>query len=253
MHEQKTTEELLKECSEYISKLKEHCVDRMFVREYSWRAKHPFKVMSYVNAMTWRMYDMSSSALLLMSLDALIPSLCLVRACWENMVAMYELKTLIQDCCKQKAITDSVDETLMRLLYSNRYDKDNRYVGIDYYDQFKDYKAKNILTLVRKLEIDYPETKDFYSTICEFVHPNGDGVGGSYSFIDETTHTVNFGPQSRCLSELFPAFITTLSCSIALYLQFIESIKEVITDFSRLCESVLSSKNIGGDRDTGLL
>lgn len=148
MQEQQTTEELLRECSEYISKLKGCCVNSMFARKYSWRAKHPFKVMSYVNAMTWRMYDMSSSALLLMSQDTLIPSLCLVRACWENMVAMYELKTLIQDCCKQKAITDSVDDTLMRLLYSNRYDKDNRYVGTDYCEQFKDYKAKNILTLV---------------------------------------------------------------------------------------------------------
>lgn len=252
MQEQQTTEELLRESSEYISKLKGCCVNSMFARKYSWRAKHPFKVMSYVNAMTWRMYDMSSSALLLMSQDALIPSLCLVRACWENMVAMYELKTLIQDCCKQKAITDSVDDTLMRLLYSNRYDKDNRYVGTDYYEQFKDYKAKNILTLVQKLEIDYPETKDFYSTICEFVHPNGDGVGGSYSYFDETTHTVTFGPRSGRQLELFPAFITTLSCSIALYLQFIESINGAITDFSRLCEIALSLKNNGGERDTFL-
>ena len=222
----------------------------MFARKYSWRAKHPFKAMLYVNAMNWRMYDMSSSALLLMSQGAIIPSLCLVRACWENMVAMYELKTLIQDCCKQRTILDSVDETLMRLLYSYRYDKNNRYLGTEYYEQFKDFKAKNIVTLVQKLEMDYPETKDFYSTICEFVHPNGDGVGGCYSYIDETTHTVTFGPQSGYLLELFPASITTLSCSIDLFLQFIESIKGAITDFSRLCESALSLRTNGGESNT---
>lgn len=236
MQDQKTTEELINECHEYISELKTHCVDSMFAREYSWRAKHPFKVMSYVNAMTWRMYDMSSAALTLMNQDAIIPSLCLVRACWENMVATYELQTLIQDCCEQQYITEAVDDTLMRLLYSNRYDKDNRYVGTEHYEQFKDYKAKNILTLVQKLEKDYPATKDFYGTICEFVHPNGDGVGGSYSYLDEAIHTVSFGPQFGKQSDLFPAFITTLSCSIALYSEFIESIQESIEEFTKLCE-----------------
>lgn len=56
---------LIKECEKYIGKLKTQCVDSMFSREYSWRAKHPFKVMSFVNAMTWRMYDMSHTALIL--------------------------------------------------------------------------------------------------------------------------------------------------------------------------------------------
>lgn len=242
MQEQKTTEELIKECDEYISVLKAHCVESMFAREYSWRAKHPLKVMSYVNAMTWRMYDMSSAALTQMRQDAVIPSLCLVRACWENMVATYELKTLLQDCCKQQDITDAVDETLMRLLYSNRFDKDNRYVGTEHYESFKAYKAKNILTLVQKLEKDYPAVKDFYSTICEFVHPNGDGVCGSYSCLDEATHTVTFGPQFGKQSDMFPAFITTLSCSIALYLEFVESIQENLAKFTKICEAELERK-----------
>lgn len=253
MQEQKTTEELIEEGEGYISELKTYCVDSMFARAYSWRAKHPFKVMSYVNAMTWRMYDMSSAALTLMKQDAIIPSLCLVRACWENMVATYELKTLIQDCCEQQYISDAVDETLMRLLYSNRFNKDNRYVGEEHYEHFKEYKAKNILTLVQRLEKDYPATKDFYSTICEFVHPNGDGVGGSYSYLDEAKHTVTFGPQLGRQSDLFPAFITTLSCAISLYVDFIESVQERITEFFALCESALSGTKDADEKDADLI
>lgn len=230
----------IEQCEKYVSKLKTHCVGSMFCREYSWRAKHPFKVMSFVNAMTWRMYDMSHAALILMKEDAIIPSLCLVRACWENMVATFELKELVQLCCEQKALPCDVDETLMRILYSNRYDKDNRYMGGEHYENFKEYKAKNILTLVQKLEKRYPRAKDFYNTICEFVHPNGDGVGGSYSQLDESTQRVSFGPQFSRESQLFPAFITTLSCSIDLYLKFIESIEDNIMGFSRLCEKSLS-------------
>lgn len=197
--------DLIKECEKYVRELKTRCVDRTFSRKYSWRAKHPFKVMSFVNAMTWRMYDMSHAALILMKEDAIIPSLCLIRACWENMVATFELKELVQSCCEQKALPCDIDKTLMRILFSNRYDKDNRYVGGYHYENFKDYKAKNILTLIQKLEIEYPQTKDFYSTICEFVHPDGDGVSGSYSLLNESTQTVTFGPQFRQDSSLFPA------------------------------------------------
>lgn len=232
--------DLINECEKSIRELKTYCVDNMFSRKYSWRAKHPFKVMSFVNAMTWRMYDMSHAALILMKEDAIIPSLCLVRACWENMVATFEMKKLVEDCCEQKALSRDMDEMLMRILYSNRYDKDNRYVGGEYYENFKDYKAKNILTLAQKLEKEYPQTKDFYSTICEFVHPNGVGVGGSYSLLNESTQTVIFGPQFTQNSSMFPAFITTLSCSIDLYMGFVDSIKENIVEFSRLSEKSIS-------------
>ncbi len=240
----KTVDELIKECEDYLKELKTHCVESMFNREYSWRAKYPFKVMSFVNAMTWRMYDMANAALTLMRQDSIIPSLCLVRACWENMVATYELKNLVQDCCDEQTVTDNVDNVLMRLLYSNRFEKDNRYVSAEHYENFKDYKAKNILTLVQKLEKDYPAAKDFYSNLCEFVHPNGDGVCGSYSYLDESIHTTTYGPQFSRQSDLFPAFITTLSCSVDLYLGFVESIEDSIEEFSKLCEEALTKKDM---------
>ena len=226
----------IKECEKFIAELKTHCEESMFSRKYSWRAKHPFKVMSFVNAMTWRMYDMSCAAFTLFKQDKIIPALCLVRACWENMVATYELKELILNCCEKKILDSNADNILMRLLYSNRYDKDSIYVGEEFYEQFKEFRAKNILTLVQKLEKDYPRVKDIYSEMCEFVHPNGDGVCGSYSYLEESTHTVFFGPQFSHESSLLPAFITTLSYSMDLYIMFIVSIKESSVEFSQLCE-----------------
>lgn len=231
----------IKECEMFIAELKTHCEGSMFSRKYSWRAKHPFKVMSYINAMTWRMYDMSSVAIALLKQNKIIPALCLVRACWENMVATYELSEFVSDCCKKQSLESNSDDTLMRLIFSNRYDKDNRYVGEEHFESFKEYKAKNILTNVQKLEKSFPQAKDFYSVICEFVHPNGDGVCGSYSYLDESNHTIFFGPQFSQESSSFPSFIKTLSCSIALYIEFIVLIKENIVEFSQLCESKMSA------------
>ena len=233
--------EYIKESEEYIADLKNYHVDEMFSRMYSRSAKQPFKVMSFVNAMTWRMYDISSAALMLLKNDNIIPSLSLVRACWENMVATYDLAGLVKDCCEKQTVDSSVDDVLMRILFSNRFEKDNRYVGEEHFNQFEKYKAKNILTLIQKHAKDFPQVKDVYGAICEFVHPNLDGVLRSYSYDDESNETIYFGPQFTQDSWLFSASIVTLNCSIALYINFITSIEGNIEEFSRLCEKFILS------------
>ncbi len=245
---EETPSVLIKECTSYINKLRKQCVSRMYNREYSQVAKHPFKVMSFVNAMNWRMYETSQAAVKLMKQDLVIPSLCLVRAAWEDMALTYELAQIVYSSCENQLIAENLDDSLMCMQFANRFDKGNRYVSEEHYESFKDYKAKNILTLVQKVEKAFPQTKDFYSTICEFVHPNGDGVGGSYSRLEEETDTTFYGPQFNRKSDLFPAFITTLSSALMLYLQFVESINANIIEFARLCEDSLRKKvSSGGD------
>ena len=239
----RSVSEFIKESEEYIAELKNYHVHEMFSRKYSWSAKHPFKVMSYVNAMSWRMYDMSCAALTLLKQDNIIPALSMVRACWENMVATYELSVLVKDCCEKQIIDSSIDDTLMRILFSNRFEKGNKYVGEEHFQQFEKYKAKNILTLVQKHGKDFPQVKDVYAAICEFVHPNHDGVLGGYSYEDEVNQTIYFGPQLNQESWLFSASVLTLNCSIDLYVNFITSIEENIGEFSRLCENFILSKD----------
>ena len=229
----------LKECESFVKELRGHLVATMYNRQYSPKAKDPYKVMSFVNAMSWRVYETAKGALSLIRQDLIVPSLCLVRAVWEDMVVTYELTMLVKICCDNQLITDDVDDTLMRICFANRFDKNNRFVGESHYESFKEYQAKSILTLVGKVEKAFPETKDFYSTICEFVHPNGDGVGGSYSKLDEDSNITNYGPQIDENSELFPPFITTLSCAVMLYLRFLESIENNIVEFAKLCEDSL--------------
>ena len=111
------------------------------------------------------------------------------------MALTYELAQIVNSSREDQSIAENLDDSLMCLQFANRFDKGNRYVSEEHYESFKDYKAKNILTFVQKVEKAFPQTKDFYSTICEFVHPNGDGVGGSYSKLEEETDTTFFGPR----------------------------------------------------------
>ncbi len=198
--------------------------------------------MLVVNSMTWRVYETSSAALLLMKRDSIIPSLCLVRACWEDMAATFELASVVDQCCNSGIVGEKEDEILMRILFSNRFDSANPHVGETTYEEFKDYKAKNIITLVHDVEKNYPAVKGVYETLCEFVHPNGDGVRGSYSKIDEVADITSFGPLFSRESGLFPAFATSLSSAVSLYTEFVKMILDDITPFARLCEDFLGKK-----------
>lgn len=238
-----TPEELIEECESYIQNLHSFCVGSMRNREYSPIAKLPYKIMLVVNSMTWRVYETASSALLLMKRDSIIPALCLVRACWEDMAATFELASVIDQCCKSGNVGDKEDEILMRILFSNRFDNANPHVGEYTYEKFKDYKAKNIITLVQSVEKHYPAAKGIYETLCEFVHPNGDGVRGSYSKIDEESDITTFGPLFSQESELFPAFVLSLSSTVSLYTEFVEQILCNINPFARLCEISLKRKS----------
>lgn len=227
------------QCEGLINELRTICKISMYNREYSPIAKPPYKVMLFVNSMNWRMLECSEAALLLMKDDLIIPSSSLIRACWENMAITFDLKKVVEKYSHEDITSKEVDNTLMRILHANRFESENRYVGDDTFVLFKEYKATNILTLITKIEKAYPQTKDFYTTLCEFVHPNGDAVCGSYSQLDEIKDYTYFGSQQTKDTELFPAFITTLSVSISLFLSFIEDIHNNIVAFTNNYEKYL--------------
>lgn len=96
--------------------------------------------------------------------------------------------------------------------------------------------------MVQSVEKHYPAAKGIYETLCEFVHPNGDGVRGGYSKIDEEADITTFGPLFSQESELFPAFALSLSSAVSLYTEFVEIIHDNINPFARLCEDCLGKK-----------
>lgn len=198
--------------------------------------------MLFLYSMTWRMYEFSDTALSLLKKLLIVPSLCLIRACWENMAVLFELYELVDETCKNNKITDEVDNTLMRLLLSNRFEPDNRFIPLEVLKSSVPYRAKNIISLIKRVEKTYPDAKDFYSNLCEFVHPNGDGVVGSYSKLNREIDRTDFGPHLSENVSLYEAFLNTLSVSVSLFIDFEVRVEEMIPSFSKLCEDFLLSR-----------
>ena len=217
---------------ELLMKISEHCENSMQNKEYSNLSKLPYKVMNFVNSMNWRMKECGEGALLLLESDYTHPALMLIRSAMENAAIIISLADVIDDVIERKNVSVETDKKLMLLLFGNNYRKDDPFTGID--DTL--YKAERIGKHVKRAEELYPGFQRYYSYLCEFVHPNYDGVSQSYSVLHIDEDYTTFGPNLKSSHELYDSFTITLVLALSIYLNQIQSIEDNLENFIHLCD-----------------
>ena len=108
---------------ELLMKISEHCENSMQNKEYSNLSKLPYKVMTFVNSMNWRMKECGEAALLLLESDYTHPALMLIRSAMENAAIIISLADVIDDVIERKNVSAEIDKKLMLLLFGNNYRK----------------------------------------------------------------------------------------------------------------------------------
>lgn len=217
---------------ELTAELSKRCVKTMQNKEYSNLSKLPWKVMTFVNAMNWRMKECSEAAILLFESDLTHPALMLVRGAMENAAITIKLADVVRAVVERKDINEADDEELMRLLLGNNYPKDDPFIE----PNDERLRAERIGNHVRRAEELYPGFKSYYSHLCEFVHPNSDGVGQSYSTLHFEEGFTEFGPVLNSSHELYDAFTITLVLALSIYLDQIKDIDKNLEEFIHLSD-----------------
>ena len=217
---------------ELIAELSKQCITTMRNKEYSNLSKLPWKVMTFVNAMNWRMKECSEAAVLLFDSDYVHPALMLVRSAMENAAITIRLADVVRDAIKRNEIAEADDEDLMKLLLGNNYPKDDPFIE----PNDERLRADKIGIHVKRAEELYPGFKPYYSHLCEFVHPNSDGVGQSYSTLHFEEGFTKFGPVLNSSHELYDAFTITLVLALSIYLDQIADIDKNFEDFIHLSD-----------------
>lgn len=220
------------EAKRLIKELSKHCVQTMPNKKYSNLSKLPWKVIMFVNSMNWRMKESAEAAILLLESDLTHPSLMLIRSCMENAAITIKLADVVRTVVERKRVLVSDDEDLMRLLFANNYPKDDPYTEPD----DKRFQADRIGMHVTRADELYPGFKSYYKSLCEFVHPNSDGVGQSYSTPHFEEGYTSFGPVLNAEHCLYDAFTITLVLALQIYLEQIESIDDRLEDFIHFCD-----------------
>jgi hypothetical protein len=105
-----------------------------------------------------------------------------------------------------------------------------------------EFKATSILTHLDKLDKTYQGIKESYDVLCEFVHPNWDGVQGSYSILNEKEKKSDI---MKVINSEHPIYKSVGNCflfTMEIYLDYTTKIKADLPAFSLLCEKQISKK-----------
>lgn len=221
---------------EELEELSLVCVDEIENRQFSRKSKLPFKIAMFVYAMSWRMKECSEGALKLIESGYVHSALMLIRSSLENSSILYYARKVIEDAVVADSLPEDTDDKLMSLLFANKYWEEE--MG----EHDSKYRANTVRYYIDMLNEEYPRVTRYYHNLCEFVHTNSDGVGQSFSFIDEDLDKTYFGPQLNEDHSLFPAFVITLQLALRIFNKQIDYINDNFEEFVRKCDEDILRK-----------
>jgi hypothetical protein len=198
--------------------------DKLNNFQYSRVSKIPWRVHSYYEIMNSRMIDFCESTDLLIKNDHIVPSLSLIRSLFENIAITYKVVLAVEASVKSKTLAESFYDMIDKIAYGTGYDDD--------------VKRIHILTLIDRLDDDHKEI-DFrksYDSLCEFVHPNWDGVDGAYSDLNEIDNKTEIKRIITISHPVYQLVETWFILCLRLYLDFSNRIKTSLPDFALLCK-----------------
>ena len=148
----------------------------------------------------------------------------------------------------EEEILKKTDELAELLCQTDGYRRYKKHLAAlkeepEVYQQLNEFRLKNMeLQLDKdehyyeKAEELYPGFQRYYSYLCEFVHPNYDGVSQSYSVLHIDEDYTTFGPNLKSSHELYDSFTITLVLALSIYLNQIQSIEDNLENFIHLCD-----------------
>jgi len=197
--------------------------------EHSKKAKIPYKVELLVEAMNCRMIDFCESIDLLIRHNNVIPTTLLIRSLFEMLAIIDRVNSGIDDSLNESKLSEKFDELIMKLLLGTRYDTD--------------YNAINILTQLEKINKKQDWVMKFYNDLSEFVHPNSDGVLGSYSELKENEHINLIYKVINNEHRVYEWFEKCYQLCMIFYYDSVQQIYSKLPDFTTLCENELIRDN----------
>ena len=145
------------------------------------RSKIPFKIFSLKELLLHRMTALAESALHLYESDRRVPSYLIIRATQETAAAVFNLRGKCSVYLNEKDL-DTFDDYLMKGLAGGR-------------DVTAKVTAINVITLVDKVDKEYPGYREMYDLLCEYAHPNFYGVLDAFGKVNAEQLWLDLGDE----------------------------------------------------------
>ena len=196
--------------------------------QFSRTAKIPFKVHLFIEIMNLRMLDFCEATDLLLDSNHIMPALSTLRVLFENIAVSNRISMAVETSIKSNRLQENFDDLISKITFGTRYNDE--------------LPAINILTQIKKLDKLYPNTEKFYFALSEFVHPNWDGVQGSYSELIENMTKTELRKIVTNSHELMKWINACFDLCMGIHLDIYSTLLENLPEFTKICEADINTK-----------
>jgi hypothetical protein len=152
-------------------------------RSFTLESKNPFKAMVLREAMIHRVSSLADGAVSEFQDGRWVSATVLVRAIVETTAVLHSLELCVSRAL-DKRNDDELTEFLRRTMVASRSEPDLP-------------EAISVLTLIDKVDKDFPGFRRGYDQLSEYSHPNWCGALGAFSDLDQGSYTVSFAAFDR--------------------------------------------------------
>jgi hypothetical protein len=184
-----------------------------------------------------RTFDLSKSALELYKINRFIPAAVLIRSAQESSALLYYVAKEVKLCLDKKQAKE-IHTFLENPMLGSKFewDKYSKYTkGIKPKKQVKAIQILNAIDSVNKIR---PDFRMLYDTLCEYAHPNQQGVWNSYakqSGMRMRFDSSFFSIENR--DHILSALFISLLAAITSY----HEINSWIVELTALCEADIAN------------
>ena len=174
----------------------------------------------------WRFTELAQDALEKLDHKRLASAMLLTRAAVETGAALWYLDIKIKRAIESSDLAE-LDEKLKQLVVGYK-DPSAHADGLP--------KAINVLTFVGQIDKEISGYAGQYAALCEYSHPNHDGVAGLYSHPHEDTGLIDLGSNIRGSQSHEMICALNLSVAVMMFNHSYAAIGDALATLVDLCE-----------------
>ena len=236
--------------------LKDYRMKKLYPNSKPLTPRTIFRFQVYPQVVLHRIVDLAFSILTCWKNKQISSAFILLRALNENTSVIYDANKRLDGLIKQKDFP-KIYKLIFNLQYGTRIKErieqavEDESKGDNIEDIEKEkleireaYTAQQILNVLDRISKDLPKHREIHEYLCEYAHPNWDGLMGLYCKWEDN-FTVNISNENSFNEETVIRFFQTMDMFLKMFIDGYDGIIQKYPAITKL--SIEALKKEGGD------
>ncbi|MCW2246205.1 hypothetical protein M2352_001796 [Azospirillum fermentarium] len=156
--------------------------------------KTVFNIRAFIQSCAYRIHTLSNGSTSMWNNGNAISSITLSRAVLETVVTFYDFYHNLSQL-EAKMDRAGIKELVLKRMNAIRIE--------EWVKQFEEYKSVNVITMIGRMNKEYPGISDNYEKLSEFSHPNCLGTLMAFGKLDTNNGLWSFDRNNQNSEKTF--------------------------------------------------